>query len=208
VVDGVACEVIIKSCRTYEADLLVLGTHGVHRGLNHLLIGSNTERILLEAECPILTIGAHVLSGFDIERNLREILYYSDSTPEAAHAAPYALFLGEEFNVPVDLCQLLPSETEQDTPSRTRVAENYCESLKKTLQGARPEWCTPPYQLERGMELKQLIQRAESLSAGLIVLGVRAESQLGRHLHTSFAYQVLTRANCPVFSVLQKPRAE
>jgi nucleotide-binding universal stress UspA family protein len=35
VVDGFVCETVIASVRTYRADLLVLGTHGVHRGLDH-----------------------------------------------------------------------------------------------------------------------------------------------------------------------------
>ena len=44
--DGIPCEVILRAVETYKADLLVLGVHGVHRGLGHLLLGSNTEKIL------------------------------------------------------------------------------------------------------------------------------------------------------------------
>jgi nucleotide-binding universal stress UspA family protein len=51
------------------------------------------------------------------------------------------------------------------------------------------------------MELDEIIKRAQSQSAGLIVLGTHTESQLGRHLHTSFAYQLLAKATCPVVSV-------
>jgi nucleotide-binding universal stress UspA family protein len=51
------------------------------------------------------------------------------------------------------------------------------------------------------MEVDQILDRAQSQNAGLIVLGVRTESQLGRHLHTSFAYHLLARATCPVLSV-------
>jgi len=200
-VDGDTCKVILRSVKTYRADLLVLGIYGVHRGLSHLLIGSNTEKILLSSDCPILTVGAHVLSGYDIKEHLKEILYFSDFTPEATAAAPYALFLAKEFHVPVDVCQLIPIAAENNDRLQHQLADDYCKSMKVAVEDDALEWCTPSYQLERGMELDQIAARAESQSAGLIVLGVRAESHLGRHLHTSFAYQVLARATCPIFTV-------
>jgi nucleotide-binding universal stress UspA family protein len=201
VVDGLICETVIRSVDTYHADLLVLGTHGVHRGLDHLLIGSNTEKILLSVGCPTLTVGAHVLSGFEIEDNLKEVMYFSDFTPEATAAAPIALFLGKEFSVPVESCLLLPEVAENNEKLRRQLAADYCESMKLAVEDTESEWCTPTFQLERGMELDQIIKRAESQHAGLIVLGVYAESQLGRHLHTSFAYQVLAEATCPVVTM-------
>ena len=51
------------------------------------------------------------------------------------------------------------------------------------------------------MEIDEIIDRAQSHSAGLIVLGAHTESQLGRHLHTSFAYHLLAKATCPVVSI-------
>ena len=32
----------------------------------HLLIGLNTEKILLSESCPTLSVGAHVLAGIDL----------------------------------------------------------------------------------------------------------------------------------------------
>jgi nucleotide-binding universal stress UspA family protein len=205
VVSGFASDVILASVRTYKADLLVLGTHGIHRGLNHLLIGSNTEKIVLSAACPTLTVGAHVLSGFSFEEHLKEILYFSDFTPESTAAAPYALFLGREFHVPVEIGQLLPVVAKNNPKLQSQLAEDYCESLRKVIGDAEAEWCLPAFQLERGMELDQMVERAETQSAGMIVLGVHSESYLGRHLHTSFAYQVLARATCPIFTIRHMP---
>jgi len=208
VVDGFVCETVIASVRTYRADLLVLGTHGVHRGLDHFLIGSNTEKILMAAECPTLTVGAHVLSGFDIEEHLKEIMYFSDFTPEATAAAPVAMFLSKEFSVPVDTCLLLPAESRSNEKLREILSERYCESMKDAVGDDDVDWCTPAFQLEQGLELDQMMDRAESQDAGLIVLGVHGESQLGRHLHTSFAYQVLANATCPVVTVRKTPSAD
>ena len=58
--------------------------------------------------------------------------------------------------------------------------------MKAELDDSKVEWCKPTFQLDRGLALDQIVERAETQSAGLIVLGVHAESQLGRHVHTSF----------------------
>lgn len=198
---GLPSDVILSAIDRFNADLLVLGVHGVHRGIGHLIVGSNTEKILLSAPCPTLTVGAHVLSGIDLKLHLDEIIYFSDFTPEAAAAAPYAVFFGKEFNAPIDVGQLLPVIAENNERLQAELAEEYCTSMKAVLGENDSEWCQPAFHLEHGMEIDQILARAQSQNAGLIVLGVRTESQLGRHLHTSFAYHLLARATCPVLSV-------
>ena len=199
--DGIPYEVILRAVNLHSADLLVLGVHGIHRGVEHLLIGSNTERILLSTNCPTMTVGAHVLSGVDPKLHFREILYFSDFSQQAAAAAPYAVFLGKEFHAPVDVCQLLPALAEDNPRLRQDLAEEYCETIRHEFPESDTNLAIPSFHLDRGMELDEIIKRAQSQSAGLIVLGTHAESRLGRHLHTSFAYQLLAKATCPVVSV-------
>ena len=175
--EGAPSDVIPTAVQEHKADLLVLGVYGVHRGFAHLLIGSNTEKILLSATCPTMTVGAHVLAGVDPGLHFKEILYFSDLTPEAAAAATYAAFLSHEFHAPIDVCEL--GNGPREAPS--------------LLDGS-------PY-LDQGAEPDEIVERAKRQHAGLIVLGIHAESQLGRHLHTSVAYQLLSGATCPVISV-------
>jgi nucleotide-binding universal stress UspA family protein len=104
--DGLPYEVVLQASALDQADLLVLGVRGIHRGLDHFLIGSDTEKLLLTATCPVLTIGAHVLPAVDVGQHFKKILYFTDFTPEATAAAPYALLLAREFKVPVEVCQM------------------------------------------------------------------------------------------------------
>jgi universal stress protein A len=46
---------IIKAALDFDADLIVMATHG-RKGLSHLLIGSVTEGVLRNAVCPVLVI--------------------------------------------------------------------------------------------------------------------------------------------------------
>lgn len=199
--DGTPCQIILDAAESQSPDLLVLGVHGIHRGVDHLLIGSNTEKILQSVPCPTLSVGAHVLAGVDLSLKLNRILYCSDFTPEAAGAAPYALQLGREFNVPVEVCHLKPTRLQHDSEYIQKLAEGYCDALRRAMPDTAGDWCTPAFHLRHALELHQILARVETEPAGLIVLGVRPESQLGRHLHTSFAYQLLTKAVCPVLSI-------
>ncbi|MFQ5638711.1 MAG: universal stress protein [bacterium] len=46
---------IIKAAKNFDADLIVMGTHG-RTGLSHMLIGSVAEKVVRKAPCPVLTV--------------------------------------------------------------------------------------------------------------------------------------------------------
>ena len=46
---------IVAAATDLKADLLCVGTHG-RTGLAHLILGSQAERIIREAPCPVLTV--------------------------------------------------------------------------------------------------------------------------------------------------------
>lgn len=199
--DGFPSDGILLAATTHQADMIVLGVQGVHRGIGHFLVGSNTERILLSAPCPTLTVGPHTLAGVGLVLHPKEILYFSDFTPEAAAAAPYALFLGRAYQVPVDVCQLIPEIAEGNPNLRRKLADEYCEMMRRVIPESHSDWCFPAFHLDHGMAIDEIVKRAQTQLAALIVLGVRKQSQLRRRLHTSFAYQLLAKASCPVLTI-------
>ncbi|MCO6430336.1 MAG: universal stress protein [Deltaproteobacteria bacterium] len=48
---------ILNFARNHKADLIIMATHG-RSGLSRLLIGSVAERVVREAQCPVLTVPA------------------------------------------------------------------------------------------------------------------------------------------------------
>ena len=54
-VEGYAASAIVEQAGLREADLIVIGTHGLS-GLKHLLLGSTAERVVQKAPCPVLTV--------------------------------------------------------------------------------------------------------------------------------------------------------
>ena len=55
VCEGYAATVIVEEAARRDADLIVIGTHGLS-GLKHLLLGSIAERVVQKAPCPVLTV--------------------------------------------------------------------------------------------------------------------------------------------------------
>ena len=53
--EGYPPEVIVEVAREIDADVIAMGTHG-RSGLTHLLLGSNAERVVQHASCPVLTV--------------------------------------------------------------------------------------------------------------------------------------------------------
>ena len=52
---GRADQQIVERARATSADLIIMGTHG-RGGLAHAILGSNTERVVQHAPCPVLVI--------------------------------------------------------------------------------------------------------------------------------------------------------
>ena len=52
---GSAAETIVRVAQERDADLIVMGTHG-RTGLQHVLLGSVTEKVVRSAPCPVLTV--------------------------------------------------------------------------------------------------------------------------------------------------------
>ncbi len=55
---GEVVDEILAAAKRFEADLIVIPTHG-RRGLKRLMLGSVAERIVRESPVPVLTLRAH-----------------------------------------------------------------------------------------------------------------------------------------------------
>jgi nucleotide-binding universal stress UspA family protein len=55
VAEGHASDRIVEITKEQNHDLIVMGSHG-YRGVNKAIMGSTTERVILDASCPILIV--------------------------------------------------------------------------------------------------------------------------------------------------------
>jgi len=57
VIEGYAARDILNFAESHDSDLIVIATHG-RRGLEHMLLGSVTEKVVRRAPCPVFTVRA------------------------------------------------------------------------------------------------------------------------------------------------------
>jgi nucleotide-binding universal stress UspA family protein len=60
---GPAAKQILEAAAEWQADLIVMGTHG-RTGLAHVLMGSVAEKVVRLAPCPVLTLRAAAMGHF------------------------------------------------------------------------------------------------------------------------------------------------
>jgi nucleotide-binding universal stress UspA family protein len=200
VVEGFVTSAIIKALSEKSIDLLVIGTEGMHRGLGHLLLGSNTEALMLGSRCLTLTVGPYVPENTDEKLDFQKVVYISDFTIASTAAATYAYALGEVFGAEVEIYQLASKAAKKDLPRLKHAAAQFCDVLGFTDPDLPTQWFDPEFQLSRIVPEADLMAKA-SESSNLIVLGVQPASFLQRHLHTSLAYRLLAKAASPVLTV-------
>lgn len=198
--EGEPCVGVLRSAAENNADLLVLGTHGIYRGLQHVLVGSNAEKILLSACCPTLTVGRHVMGGIDLDLSFKEICCISDFSPESVAAAHYAAALGRDLGIRSVLVPVATDNAPGDSAICARI-ERFCNELGSNAEFPNHEWCNPGYHRERIATAEDILRQSMICSDSLFVAGVHNESRWNRHLHASFAYELVAKASCPLLSI-------
>jgi nucleotide-binding universal stress UspA family protein len=191
-IEGTVPSAIQKAVEQDRADLLVLG---IHRGMAHLVGGSNTEALMLNSPCPTLTVGPCVSGAYGTVLKFEQILYIADGSQESAAAAPFVRALAYDLGTSIKVFHLHsqsgPPETKQAVPQLV----DHCKAiLVSTLQPS------VECEVSRISSLKEI--KSGSVDAySLIVLSVQPGGYIQRHLRTSVAYDLVADATCPILTV-------
>ncbi|MBI4604982.1 MAG: universal stress protein, partial [Planctomycetes bacterium] len=90
-------------------DLVVLATHG-RSGLQRLIVGSVTERLLRVLRCPVLAVHAperELVAPGTYELRLRRILVGCDFSSDSSRALEHAISLAQELQAEIHLVHVL-----------------------------------------------------------------------------------------------------
>lgn len=196
--EGNPVDLIRRVSDQHEPSLIVLGTHGGGAMERHLL-GSVAEGILRAVQSPVLTVGPHVGVPSSARLEFRHILYATDFSAAAAHAASYAFALARAFGSDIDVLHVASAEA----TARYDVAEReqgLLGALDKLVPEEARELCRPQNFVEFGDARECIINHARERSVDLIVLGAHQHSHLAMRLRTGPAFQIIVKAPCPVLT--------
>jgi nucleotide-binding universal stress UspA family protein len=200
--DGIPEEVIPRLAGEYAPSLIVLGTHGGGR-LERACIGSVAEEILRSTPWPCLTVGPHVPKAPSRAKlSLRRILYATDLTPAAAHAASFAVCFAEALGARIDILNVIRKEDVEHADRLHDLKQRFYDALDRLAPRYAREFCDSRTFVEVGEAHQRILEHIKDYSVDLLVLGIKKSSHLGVETRTSGAFQLLAAATCPVLTVI------
>jgi nucleotide-binding universal stress UspA family protein len=197
---------ILDTAKSMDADLIVMGTHGLG-GFERFVLGSATEKVLRKAACPVLTVPP--ASQTSARLPYARLLCPVDFSDSSLAALRFAFSMAEEADANLTILHAFdwpPDEellTERfDAPAFRRMVE---ENVRSRLEALVPEdvkvWCKPSTTVAYGKPYREILRIAESERADLIVIGVHGRNPVDLALFGSTTNHVVRRASCPVLTL-------
>jgi nucleotide-binding universal stress UspA family protein len=198
--DGDPCKVIPVLAKRRSPALIVLGTHG-GGSIDRFVLGSTAEGILCHSSGPALTVGPNVNILKAGALRIRRILYATDCTAEAAHAAPVAVALADAFSAELDVLNVVRSH-EIDHPEQLhRLQKHFYGAVEAIMPHDAGQICEPHTFVSVGHPHTEILNHVSQREIDLLVLGLRRNTHLGMQNRTSGAFPIIVKAKCPVITV-------
>jgi nucleotide-binding universal stress UspA family protein len=195
-------------------DLIVMGTHGIS-GVERLVLGSVTEKVLRKATCPVLTVPPHARAT--AQAPFRQVLCAVDFSDWSLEALKLATSLAQESGAALTIVHVLewpwhepPPPAFDDLPieqaNSLRSYRQYLETTALTRVGTLvpdtlPGRISVAPRVCHGKSYVEILRVAAEDQADLIVLGVHGRRAIDVLLLGSTTNQVVRHATCPVLTL-------
>ena len=169
-----------------NVDLVVMGSKG-SSGLDEFLIGSNTEKVVRSATCPVLTIKRR-MRDFDVQ----EIVLASNFRREVGKAMEHFKRFQELFGARVNLVYI-------NTPGAFESSSN----LKQKLEHVANKYGLRNYTINvynDSVEEDGILHFAKDINADLIMMATHSRTGLAHLLSGSIAEDLVNHASRPVLT--------
>ena len=186
---GRVCPVILSAAKKHNADLIVMGTHGIS-GFEERFIGSNAYRVVNESPCPVITIQRHAeRKGFkDIVLPIDNSFY---TRQKVQHAVQFSLHYGSRIHL-----LGLSNTTDETEMNKLNIK---LEQIEEVLDKQRILYSK---EIQTGLNYAKLtIAYAERIQADLIMIMTEWEEDITGIFIGPFARQIVNHSKIPVMSI-------
>lgn len=196
VAEGSPVASIQKVADDVDADLIVMGTHGMG-GFNRLMLGSVTEHVLRETNRPLLAVRAAESQQEDTD--IRRILCPVNFSEVAHESLEDALALGAALDAEVTVMHVLEGNHGEPDDEGAEEIEHWVRSSPSCAS------VTFRKMVVRGNAPEQIIQFAKESEMDLIVIGAQHKRFFDTTVLGSTTVSIIRHAPCPVMTVIRRP---
>jgi nucleotide-binding universal stress UspA family protein len=204
---GLPHETILSYADENDIDLISMGTHG-RTGLDRVLLGSVTERVVRTSEIPVLTARFEPDETSEYDR----ILIPTDGSEAATAAIEHGIAIAERFDATVHALSVvdinvvagahdagpgLPTlfeSLEKGAERAVSVVEDECEDRDVTTETA----------VLKGVPYRAIQEYVADEGIDLISMGTHGRSGLERYLLGSVTERTVRSSEVPVLTVTQR----
>jgi nucleotide-binding universal stress UspA family protein len=191
--DGDAAQKIVDYAHDEKVNLIVMPTHG-YGTFRRFILGSNTAKVLHDAECPVWT-GVHMQDvTYPGEIQIRSILCAIDLGPQSCRTLTWAAAMQREFGAKLSVIHAMACA---DAPMAAELDQSIREEVRRFQKSAHAE---AEVFLEAGDPAQVVCDAAARVCADLLVIG-RGSASGGFGRLRTHAYAMIRQSPCPVVSV-------
>ncbi|MBI5025993.1 MAG: universal stress protein [Nitrospirae bacterium] len=200
--EGEPPAVILDVAEGKNADLIVMGTYG-RRGLNRLLMGSVTSRVIVNSKVDVLVVKKPCTECTGIYKS---ILVPFDGSEFSKKALGRACQLSKVDGADITVLYVIPRyeemigffRTESIKQSLFKEAEKIMDEAKKI---ALSHGVSIAVTIQDGHAGDEIIETANGLKNDLIVMGTYGWKGVNKAIMGSTTERVIMNAKCPVLVV-------
>lgn len=211
IAEGDTPPAILATATEFAADLIVLGTHG-RSGFARWVLGSVTEKVLRQADRPVLTVPR--AAGDSVPIVFRRIVCAIDFSECSTHALDYAISLAQQSNAHLTVVHVveLPPDIPREVHENVVGIRNLREYIalaeqegRARLTDAVPNDVRASLRVDTvlgaGKPYREILRVAAEHRADLLVLGVHGRGALDRLFFGSTTQHLVRQAVCPVLTL-------
>lgn len=180
---------IIDSAHKFEADLIVMGSHGAS-GLREVFVGSNTEKVVRTSDIPVLVIKSKI-ENFDV----KNFVFATNWESENKEAFIAANNLCQKFGAKMHL--LYVNTSGSDFLTSNQISDKFGLLLKETK--ISPENISTNSYSDKSVE-EGILKFSKENNADLIGVPTHGRRGLAHFFNPSIGEEVANHAEIPVIT--------
>ncbi|HZW62226.1 MAG TPA: universal stress protein [Flavobacteriaceae bacterium] len=179
---------VSEVAKEHKASLIVMGSHGTS-GLNELFVGSNTERVVRNAELPVL-----VIKNKPQKLQFNNVVFACDFSNEVidVYKKAKAMFPQATFNT---LYVNLPTDQFKSTSEIDALVAGFFNKANGNLDALQTMNFVSDYSVERGV-----LNFANKIKADLIITPTHGRKGIAHFFEGSISEDIANHAILPVMT--------